>query len=44
MFGKYNPKSKVEGYLFVDNDLKEQLKKVKKDINYRINEDKIYCR
>ena len=38
----YNPKSKVEGYLFVDRNLKEQLKKVPKDINYRINEDKIY--
>ena len=38
----YNPKSKVEGYLFVDKNLKEQLKKVPKDINYRINEDKIY--
>ena len=38
----YNPKSKVEGYLFVDKNLREQLQKVQKDINYRINEDKIY--
>ncbi len=38
----YNPKAKVEGYLFPSNELQNKIKNVKKNIHYRINEDKIY--
>ena len=38
----YNPKAKVEGYLFPSKELQNKIKNVKKDIHYRINEDKIY--
>ena len=38
----YNPKAKVEGYYDQSDELKFKISLVKKDINYRINEDKIY--
>ena len=38
----YNPNAKVEGYYEESEELKLKISKVKKDINYRINEDKIY--
>ena len=38
----YNPNAKVEGYITESKDLEVQLNKVERDINYRINEDKIY--
>ena len=38
----YNPKAKVEGYLFPSKELQNKIKNVKKNIHYRINEDKIY--
>ena len=38
----YNPKAKVEGYYEESEQLKLKINNVKKDIFYRINEDKIY--
>ncbi len=38
----YNPKAKVEGYYVETTELKAKLNTVKKDIFYRINEDKFY--
>ncbi len=38
----YNPKAKVEGYYVESDELKHKISLVKKDIFYRINEDKIY--
>ena len=38
----YNVNAKVEGYYEESDELKYKLSLVKKDINYRINEDKIY--
>ena len=38
----YNPNAKVEGYYMQSDELKSEINKVKKDIFYRINEDKIY--
>jgi len=38
----YNPNAKVEGYYYESNELTVKISKVKKDIYYRINEDKIY--
>ncbi len=38
----YNPKAKVEGYYEESDELKYKISLVKKDIFYRINEDKIY--
>lgn len=38
----YNPDSKVEGFNVESEMLKFKISKVKKDIYYRINEDKIY--
>ena len=38
----YNPKAKVEGYYEESDELKHKISLVKKDIFYRINEDKIY--
>ena len=38
----YSPNAKVEGYYVKSEELKNKLKNVKKDIFYRINEDKIY--
>ena len=38
----YNVNAKVEGFYNQSSVLKEEIKKVKKDIYYRINEDKIY--
>mgnify|MGYP001166746890 FL=1 len=38
----YNVNAKVEGYYEESDELKYKISLVKKDINYRINEDKIY--
>ena len=38
----YNPNAEVEGYYETTNELKIKLEKVDKNINYRINEDKVY--
>ena len=38
----YNPNAKVEGYLFVSEELQNKINTVEKNIYYRINEDKIY--
>jgi len=38
----YNPNAKVEGYYEESDKLKLKISNVKKDIYYRINEDKIY--
>lgn len=38
----YNVNAKVEGYYEESDELKYKVSLVKKDINYRINEDKIY--
>jgi len=38
----YNPLAKVEGYYSESYELQNELSKVKKNIYYRINEDKIY--
>ena len=38
----YNPKAKVQGYYTESNELQKKLNNVEKNINYRINEDKIY--
>ena len=38
----YNVNAEVEGFYNQSSVLKEEIKKVKKDIYYRINEDKIY--
>lgn len=38
----YNSNAKVEGYYEQSDELKYKISLVKKDINYRINEDKIY--
>ena len=38
----YNVKAEVEGFYIQSSVLKKELLKVKKDIYYRINEDKIY--
>ena len=38
----YNYNAKVEGYYGQSDELKYKISLVKKDINYRINEDKIY--
>ena len=38
----YNPKAKVEGFYIETEELKVRIEGVEKDINYRINEDKIY--
>lgn len=38
----YNPSAEVEGYYEATNELKIKLEKVDKNINYRINEDKVY--
>lgn len=38
----YNTDAKVEGFYEQSDELKSKINLVKKDINYRINEDKIY--
>ena len=38
----YSVNAKVEGYYIESDELKEKVSSVKKDIHYRINEDKIY--
>ena len=38
----YNPNAKVEGYYEESKELKLKINNVKKDIYYRINEDKVY--
>ena len=38
----YNSNAKVEGYYEQSDELKYKISLVKKDINYRINEDKIF--
>ena len=38
----YNTSAEVEGYYEPSNELKIKLEKVDKNINYRINEDKVY--
>ncbi len=38
----YNTHAKVEGFYEKSDELKSKINLVKKDINYRINEDKIY--
>ena len=40
----YNPKAKVEGYYIEEEELISKIENVKKDVNYRINQDKIYLK
>ena len=40
----YNPEAKVEGYYEESKELKRKIDNVKKDIFYRINEDKVYLK